>query len=304
MLEAALTPRTRVVLVAHLFGGRMDLDPVLRFARERGLLLVEDCAQAFQGPERMKDSTADVSMHSFGILKTSTALGGAVLRVRDKRTLGRMQEIQASYPSQGRGAYLKRLLGVLGLVAVSRPRLYGLLSRACARLGYDLDALVRGVVRGFPSGESEAMYLGRLRQRPSAPLLAMLERRLSTFDGKRLARRALAGERFARRLRVEDLHPGRHSLERTHWLFPVIIADPEALVADLRRHGLDASRATSSIAAVEAPAGRPSPAEASLMMSGAVFLPTYPELPSQAFDVMAGVVNERAAARVAERVAL
>jgi perosamine synthetase len=47
MLEVALTPRTRVVLVAHLFGGRMDLGPVARFARERGLLLVEDCAQAF-----------------------------------------------------------------------------------------------------------------------------------------------------------------------------------------------------------------------------------------------------------------
>src|SRR5215217_540878 len=52
MLEAALTPRTRVVLVAHLFGGRMDLGDVAKFARERGLLLVEDCAQAFQGPER------------------------------------------------------------------------------------------------------------------------------------------------------------------------------------------------------------------------------------------------------------
>src|SRR5918995_705417 len=35
-LEAALTPRTRVVLVAHLFGGRMDLDVVARFAREHG----------------------------------------------------------------------------------------------------------------------------------------------------------------------------------------------------------------------------------------------------------------------------
>jgi perosamine synthetase len=47
MLEVALTPRTRVVLVAHLFGGRMHLGPVARFARERGLLFVEDCAQAF-----------------------------------------------------------------------------------------------------------------------------------------------------------------------------------------------------------------------------------------------------------------
>jgi perosamine synthetase len=51
-LEAALTPRTRVVLVAHLFGGSMDLAPVARFAREHGLHLVEDCAQAFHGPER------------------------------------------------------------------------------------------------------------------------------------------------------------------------------------------------------------------------------------------------------------
>src|SRR5215210_8291692 len=97
MLEVALTPRTRVVLVAHLFGGRMDLGPVARFARERGLLLVEDCAQAFQGPERVGDSAADVSMYSFGTLKTSTALGAAVLRVRDREVLGRMRGKQASY---------------------------------------------------------------------------------------------------------------------------------------------------------------------------------------------------------------
>jgi hypothetical protein len=84
----------------------------------------------------------------------------------------------------------------------------------------------------------------------------------------------------------------------------VIVADPGALVADLRRHGLDASRATSSIAAVEAPPGRTSPAEASLMMSGVVFLPVYPALPSQAFDVMASLVNDCAARGTAEQVAL
>src|SRR5919107_4209385 len=39
-LEAARTSRTRVVLVAHLFGGRMDLGLVTRFAREHGLILV------------------------------------------------------------------------------------------------------------------------------------------------------------------------------------------------------------------------------------------------------------------------
>jgi len=302
MLEAALTPRTRVVLVAHIFGGLMHLGGVAKFARERGLLLVEDCAQAFQGPERIGDPAADVCMYSFGTLKTSTALGGAVLRVRDKEVLGRMREVQASYPSQGRGVYLKKLLKVLGLVAVSRPRPYGLLARACAQLGYDIDSLMAGVVRGFLLREPAAMFFRQLRHRPSAPLLAMLSRRLRTFDGKRLARRASTGERFARRLRMVDLHPGRHSLERTHWLFPVIVANPEALVADLRWHGLDASQATSSIVAVEAPAGRSSPVEASLMMSGMVFLPVYPDLPSQALDAMAWLVNDCAAPRATERV--
>jgi len=303
MLEAAFTSRTRVILVAHLFGGRMDLTDVARFARERGLLLVEDCAQAFQGPKRMGDPAADVSMYSFGTLKTSTALGGAILRVRDPEVLGRMRGIQASYPLQGRAGYLKKLVKVLGLVAVSRPRPYGLLTRACIRLGVDLDALVAGVVRGFPSRESAATFFRRLRHRPSAPLLAMLSRRLRTFDGERLARRASTGERFASRLRAVE-HPGQGSLQRTHWLFPVVVEDPEALIVGLRRRGLDASRATSSIAVVEAPAGRSSPVEASLMMSGVVFLPVYPELTSQAFDVVAGLVNDCAAREAVESVAL
>jgi perosamine synthetase len=252
----------------------------------------------------MGDPAADVSMYSFGTLKTSTALGGAVLRVRDREVLGRMRGIQASYPSQGRCWYLEKLLKVLGLVAASRPGSYGLLARACTRLGAELDALVDGVVRGFPPRVPAATFLWRLRQRPSAPLLAMLSRRLKTFDGERLARRASTGERFARRLRVVDLHPGQRSLQRTHWLFPVVVEDPEALVASLRRRGLAASQATSRIAVVEAPAGRSSPAEASLMMSGVVFLPVYPELPSQAFDVMAGLVNDCAARGAIGSVAL
>ena len=303
-LEEALTPRTRVVLVAHLFGGRMDLCTVARFAKRHGLLLVEDCAQAFRGPEAMGDPAVDVSMYSFGTLKTSTALGGAVLRVRDREVLSRMCEIQASYPVQRRGRYAKKLLMALGLIVVSRPLPYGRLARACDRFGYDLDALLSGAVRAFPSRESETPFFRRLRHGPSAALLAMLSRRLRTFDRERLARRAAAGERLAGRLPAEAVRPGGSSLSRTHWLFPVVVPDPEALILGLRGHGLDASRATSSIGVVEAPAGRPSPTEASHMMSGVVFLPVYPELPPRAFDAMADLVRDHVAHDALESVAL
>ncbi len=299
-LEAALTPRTRVLLVAHLFGGRMDLGPLVRFAGRHGLLLVEDCAQAFQGPDSMVDPASDVSMYSFGTLKTSTALGGAVLRVRDREVRRRMRGLREGYPVQRRSEYAGKLIRVLCLLAFSRPWPYGSLAWACARLGPDLDALLNGVVRAFPPGESMEVLFRRLRRRPSTPLLSVLERRLRMFDGARLARRAAAGERVARGLRPTVDHPGGGSSRRTHWLFPVVVPEPEVVVSRLRLHGVDASRATSSIAVVEAPAGRRAAVAASRMMSGVVFLPVYPGLPTSVLDRVVGIVNGGSGARRAE----
>ena len=64
-LEAARTERTRGLLVAHLFGGRLDIEPIRDSARQHGLLLVEDSAQAFTGLASLAPSGADVSLFSF-----------------------------------------------------------------------------------------------------------------------------------------------------------------------------------------------------------------------------------------------
>jgi dTDP-4-amino-4,6-dideoxygalactose transaminase len=303
-LGAALTPRTRVVLVAHLFGGRMETHFLAEFARRHGLILVEDCAQAFQGPEQVGETAADVSMYSFGTLKTSTALGGALLRIRDHDVLRKMRRAQASYPVQRRAAYMKKLLISLGLVTVTRPLPYGLLAQICAGLGADLDAIVNRAVHAFPPGEPEWAFHRRLRQRPCNPLLAVLASRLKTFDRARLAMRSAVGEGFACKLGTLDAHPGGRALRRTHWLFPVVVRDPGSLVLKLRARGLDASRATSSIAVVEAPAAHSPPIRARRMMSGIVFLPVYPGLPSCAFDTMIDVVNDGAAGAAVEMATL
>jgi dTDP-4-amino-4,6-dideoxygalactose transaminase len=51
-LEAALTPRTRAVMVVHLYGNMADMDGLCAAADRAGILLIEDAAQAHGGQWR------------------------------------------------------------------------------------------------------------------------------------------------------------------------------------------------------------------------------------------------------------
>ena len=277
LAERLVTDRTRAILVAHLFGGRVDMEPVAAFAGKRGLLVWEDCAQAFTSADDTGDPRADVAMYSFGALKTCTALGGALFKVRSKTLLAQMRRTQATWRPQRRRTYFAVVLKFLAFRLVTLPLAYGLLAHGHRVLRRDFDRLVNRSVRAFRTGE----LLPQLEVKPSAPLVAMLAYRLRMFDGVRLRRRAVAGKWLAAHLPQHVVLPGRRMDPHAHWLFPVVSSEPDELIHACRRAGIDAARGASSVSVVAAPPGRAESGAraAGRMMAGLVFLPAYPELP-------------------------
>ena len=45
-IEAVMTPNTKAIICVHLAGWMCDMDPIMQLAKEKGLYVIEDCAQA------------------------------------------------------------------------------------------------------------------------------------------------------------------------------------------------------------------------------------------------------------------
>jgi perosamine synthetase len=299
LAERLVTPRTRAMLIAHLFGSRLDMAPYAAFARRHRLHLWEDCAQAFTRPDDTGAAAADASMYSFGALKTCTALGGALLKVKDPAVLIRMRAIQLLWPLQPRRAYAVGVLKFLVFSFATRAIAYGLLAWILRMIGRDFDRLVNSSVRAFRPGE----LVPQLEVHPSAPLLATLAFRLRTFDDVRLRWRTASGVWLTANLPNHLQAPGAATAGSTHWLFPVLSSQPDDLIAACRRAGFDAARGASSVCAVAAPAGRPEaePIAAKRMMACLVFVPAYPELPKGSLATIVAAARSRTAVPTAAR---
>ena len=286
LLEQLVTPNTKAMLIAQLFGGRFDLSPFVEFANRHGLVLFEDCAQAFEGRRYLGHDQADVSMFSFGPIKTATALGGGLLRVKDSGLLQRMQQIQAQYPIQSTWSFMRRLWFYCLLKFLGGKIVFGLFVRICKLLGKDLDVVLNGSISNFPGDQ----FFASLRQQPSVSLLRLLLRRVTRFREDDLKLRADRGALLARELPAERC-PGASANPHSYWIFPLQVDDPIKVIATLRRAGFDAT-SDNSLQPVEASVDRAdvAPLTARGLLDSAIFLPLYSEMPEAEIQRMASVL--------------
>ena len=81
-IKERITPRTRAIMAVHIYGLPVDMDPLLQLARQHGLKVIEDAAQAIRQTYKGRQcgSFGDISTLSFYPNKhVTTGEGGMVL---------------------------------------------------------------------------------------------------------------------------------------------------------------------------------------------------------------------------------
>src|SRR5262249_47090453 len=95
--RAAITPRTKAIVVTHLYGRMGDVARFRELADSKGLKLFEDCAQSHGARRdgRFAGSWGDAASFSFYPTKNLGALGdGGLVATSDAETAARVKRLR------------------------------------------------------------------------------------------------------------------------------------------------------------------------------------------------------------------
>lgn len=160
-IEAKITSRTVAIMVVHLYGLPVDMDPVLELARTRGLRVIEDAAEAIGLSYRGKTcgGFGDISTVSFYANKhVTTGEGGMVFtddavvagRCRSLRNLAHLDGRRFVHEELGWNFRMTNLQAAVGLAQLERIEKHLEIKRGMGARYSELLAGVRGLQLPLP----------------------------------------------------------------------------------------------------------------------------------------------------------
>ncbi|WP_309493593.1 DegT/DnrJ/EryC1/StrS aminotransferase family protein [Candidatus Hecatella orcuttiae] len=97
LIEEKISERTKAILVAHIYGHPVDMDPVLKIAKKYGLYVIEDCAEAHGATYKGKKvgSLGDVGCFSFYANKIITTGEGGMLTTNNSEIADKARTLKS-----------------------------------------------------------------------------------------------------------------------------------------------------------------------------------------------------------------
>lgn len=157
-ISSKLTPKTAAIIPVHLYGLPADMDAIVAIARENGLKILEDCAQAHGAKYKGKvvGNFGDVATFSFYPSKNLGAFGDAGGIVTNDETTAAAARLIANHGQSGKNVHTiegrnSRMDGIQAAVlSIKLPLLDGWIA-ARRRNAAAYDRLLRDLPVGLPS---------------------------------------------------------------------------------------------------------------------------------------------------------
>ncbi len=127
-LEGLIDDEVLCVLSTHLFGRPADVDRVKRLCEGKGIVVIEDAAQAMggQSKERLLGTLGDVAFFSLGRGKNLTCGTGGIILTRSLSVAEKISAEYATLPDPPRGEVLRNWLEMVMMRFFIHPLLYWL----------------------------------------------------------------------------------------------------------------------------------------------------------------------------------
>ncbi|PIS02447.1 MAG: perosamine synthetase [Chlamydiae bacterium CG10_big_fil_rev_8_21_14_0_10_42_34] len=126
-----ISPRTKAIMVVHLYGHPCDMTPIAQICKKYNLFLIEDCAEAFgtQYEGKHVGSFGDIGTYSFYGNKTITTGEGGMVVSKNKELLSKVYRLKTqgvSFHKQywhdllGYNYRMTNICAAIGLAQLSR----------------------------------------------------------------------------------------------------------------------------------------------------------------------------------------
>jgi len=169
-IEARITPRTKAILVVHIYGLPTDMAPVLDLAKKYGLKIIEDAAevhgQTYDG--RQCGSFGDLSIFSFYPNKHVTSGEGGMIvtnddalaeRCRDLRNLCFLKQRRFVHEELGWNLRMTNLQAAIGVAQLERLDEFVERKRAMGALYHELLSGTDGIeLQQLDAGYSQNIF--------------------------------------------------------------------------------------------------------------------------------------------------
>ncbi|MBI3402928.1 MAG: DegT/DnrJ/EryC1/StrS family aminotransferase [Acidobacteria bacterium] len=185
LVEAAITPRTKAIMPVHLYGQPADMDPIRDIAARRGLLVIEDAAQAHAARYKglPAGSLGDLACFSFYPSKNLGAYGEGGLVTTNRADFAEQLRLLRNWGERTKyqhvvAAFNARMQGLQGAILRVKLRHLEDWTESRRRRATRYNALLKDSGLGLPEEMPYARHVYHLytvRVRERAAVRASLE---------------------------------------------------------------------------------------------------------------------------------